>query len=73
GINHKLEQERLALRRVLLKSGADSAAYGEAQAKFAAREAELKKQYETLSAEAQALKARNERDRIILTEVGGAE
>ncbi|MBN9528838.1 MAG: phosphate ABC transporter permease PstA [Alphaproteobacteria bacterium] len=73
GINHKLEQERLALRRVLLKSGADSAAYGEAQAKFAAREAELKKQYEALSAEAQALKGRNERDRIILTEVGGAE
>lgn len=73
GINHKLEQERLALRRVLLKSGPDSTAYAEAQAKFASREAELKKQYETLSAEAQALKARNDRDRIVLTEVGGAE
>lgn len=73
GINHKLEQERLALRRVLLKSGADSPAYVEAQARFAAREVELKKQYETLSAEAQALKARNDRDRIVLAEVGGAE
>jgi len=73
GINHQLEQERLALRKVQLKSGIDSSAYAEAQGRFATREAELKKQYDVLAAEAQTLKARNDRDRIVLTEINGAE
>ncbi len=72
-INHELDRERLDLRRVLLKSGPESAAYADARMRFAASEAELKKQYEALAAEAQTLKARNDRDRVVLAEIGGDE
>jgi len=72
-VNHTLEKERLALRRVALEAGAGSEAHRAASARFEARAVELRKAHETLAAEAAVLKAEDAKDRITLAEVGGRE
>jgi phosphate transport system permease protein len=72
-INHILERERLALRKVALTSGEDSAAFREAANLFESRRTEAEARYKTLSGEAARLKDRDAKDRIVLAEIGGAE
>jgi phosphate transport system permease protein len=72
-INHYLNQERLALRKVELRHGAGSAEFRAAQAAFEARSAELQKSYDALAAEARALRDRDARDSVLLATVQGVE
>jgi len=72
-INHKLNADRLALRKIGLREGADSQAYRQAQLGFEARATALQKDYERLAAEAQAIKAEDAKYTIKLAEVGGKE
>ena len=72
-INHQLDGERLALRRVALRDGEASPAYAAARERFAAREQALQADYARLAAAAQALKTEDAKDRITLAEIGGKE
>ncbi|GAB4180620.1 MAG: phosphate ABC transporter permease PstA [Thalassobaculales bacterium] len=72
-INHALESERLALRRVALRSGDGSPEHRAAVAAFAATEARLKGEYDGLSAQSRALRDRDARDTITLVDVKGQE
>ena len=72
-VNHILERERLALRRVALTSGEDSAAWRAAAARFDSRRADAEARHKTLAEEAARLKERDAKDRIVFAEIGGAE
>ncbi len=72
-VNHALEQERLGLRRVAIDQGEASPAYAEARARLERRQAELGQRYETLAAEAKALKDRDARDSVVLADIAGKE
>jgi phosphate transport system permease protein len=72
-VNHELDRERLALRRIALSSGEGSEAYREAQASLQARQAELGKRYDALAAEAKALKDRDAKDQIVFADVADKE
>ncbi|MDX2221938.1 MAG: phosphate ABC transporter permease PstA [Rhodospirillaceae bacterium] len=72
-INHRLEQDRLDLRRIELTEGRDSAAYAELAARQAAAAAPLQQQYAALSDQAQELRVVNERQTVTLAEIGGRE
>ena len=72
-VNFILERERLALRKVALTSGEDSAAWRAAAARFESRRTDAEARYQTLAAEAARLKERDAKDRIGLAEIGGAE
>jgi phosphate transport system permease protein len=72
-VNYRLEQDRLHLRRVALRSGADSPAYAEAKRQVDERARILGVGYDRLAAEARALKEIDERHRITMAEVGGRE
>jgi len=72
-VNARIERERLALRRVLLAETEHSPAYQAAARVAEARIAELRKDYDRLAAEAQQLKALNERYRMTLVEIGGRD
>ncbi|HSE77403.1 MAG TPA: phosphate ABC transporter permease PstA [Alphaproteobacteria bacterium] len=71
--NYYLNQERLKLRRVSLRDGEASAAYAAAKAAHDRRTEQLKAEYETLAAEAQAIKAEDAKDRITMLEASGEE
>lgn len=71
-VNHALNEERLALRRIELRHGIDSPEYISAKAASDARLVELQRDYERLQAEANETKAQDRRFRIVLEEVGGA-
>lgn len=71
-VNHTLEAERLRLRRVMIGNPTPSER-ASAEARFAETERRLTAQYETLSARAQQLRAENEKDRLVLEEIGGRE
>lgn len=72
-VNHVLERERLALRRVALMSGEDSTDYRVASARFESRRTDAEARHKTLAEEAARLKERDAKDRIVLAEIGGAE
>ncbi|MEJ1938658.1 hypothetical protein WDZ92_51335, partial [Nostoc sp. NIES-2111] len=71
-VNHNLEAERLRLRRVII-SDPTPAERASAEARFAETGRRLTAQYETLSVRAQQLRAENEKDRLVLEEIGGRE
>jgi len=70
-INHLINQERLALRRAELRHGVDSPEFRDQIGQSEARIAELEKQYLILQGTADEIKARDQRFRIVLEEVGG--
>jgi phosphate transport system permease protein len=72
-VNYRLEQDRLHLRKIALRSGPDSPAYAEAKREADQRAQVLGAEYERLSAEARALKAVDEKNRITMAEIGGRE
>jgi len=72
-VNHYLEKERLALRRVQLQNPEGGPVVEAAARRFAEREAELQRQYEALAARAQALRRAHEADLITFVEVNGRE
>jgi phosphate transport system permease protein len=71
GVNYYIERERLALRRVGLKQGADSPAYAAEAERVAARIAELESSFAAFQARIAEIRERDRRDRIELEEVGG--
>ena len=70
-INHLLNEERLALRRIELRQGLDSAEYRSAKAASDARLVELQREFQRLQAQANEIKAQDRRYRVVLEEVGG--
>lgn len=72
-INHSLESERLALRRVALRSGDGSPEHRAAIAAFAEQEERLKVEYDRLSAQSRALRDRDARDVFTFVDVKGTE
>ena len=71
-INHELNKQRLALRRVELAEGKESAAYRDELARLEQRESELQREYQRLQGKANQIKEQDARYRIVLEEVGGA-
>jgi phosphate transport system permease protein len=72
-INHELNAGRLAVRKVGLREGFGSAAHRKAEAGLEARAALMQKDYDRLSAEAQAIKAEDAKYTVTVTEIGGKE
>jgi phosphate transport system permease protein len=72
-VNHELNRDRLALRREFLKSGENSESYRQVQARIDAHAIELQARLKPLAEEAARLKQRDERDRVVLSDIGGAE
>ncbi|BBK45410.1 phosphate transport system permease protein PstA [Allostella vacuolata] len=72
-INHRLESERLAVRRIAIRQGEGTPEHTAALQRFAETEKVLQAEYAKLAADAQALKAEDARTRITLAEIGGAE
>jgi len=70
-VNHYIERERLALRRVELREGRDSAAWRDAAARSTERVAELEAEFAALQQRIALIRERDRRDRIQLEEVGG--
>jgi phosphate transport system permease protein len=73
GINYYIERERLSLRRAWLKSHGQGEDYRRAETEFAARTAELKREYDALAAEAAALRETDGKHLVTLREIGGKE
>lgn len=71
-VNHSLEAERLALRRVVLGEPSPEV-LAAAEARLRERETTLRASYETLAIEARRLRKENEGDRIFLRDIGGRE
>jgi phosphate transport system permease protein len=72
-INYRLEQERLALRKIELESGRTSPEYRAAQDGLAALSATLQRDYDMLAAEVVKLHEANARNTLTLAAVGGEE
>ena len=72
-INHRMNSERLALRRLGIKKGEGSDAYREAAQTYALRTAEMQAQYNLLSEEARSVKEEDARYSVTLTDVQGRE
>jgi phosphate transport system permease protein len=72
-VNRTLEQDRLAIRRAMLNYGEGSAEYTRAVTAAEKRAVGLKAEYEKLSAEAQAIKATDEKHKVTLADLGGRE
>jgi len=70
-INHRIEQERLALRRVQLRHGADSEAYAEAEAASLPRIAEQQALFQEVQTRIAEIRNEDARNRIVLEEVEG--
>lgn len=72
-VNYTIDQDRLAARRAAIRYGEGSTEHRTQLARASEREAALRTTYDTLAAEAQAIKAENERFTITLVEIGGQE
>jgi phosphate transport system permease protein len=72
-VNHYLETERLALKRVAMERGEESPAYQEAKAPYEARAAQLNRNYQRLSGEAETLKQEDALYSVVLKDVTGRE
>jgi phosphate transport system permease protein len=72
-VNHRLEEERLAVRRAALEHGEGSARHRAAQAAAAPRTEALEKRHAALSAQAKAAREADEKARIVLADAAGRE
>ncbi|MSP50998.1 MAG: phosphate ABC transporter permease PstA [Alphaproteobacteria bacterium] len=72
-VNYDLNQDRLRLRKIEIESGPASQAYTQAKQRFAEREANLKRDYERLSAMVAALRADDDKEVITFADVRGRE
>ncbi|RJP66430.1 MAG: phosphate ABC transporter permease PstA [Candidatus Abyssobacteria bacterium SURF_17] len=72
-VNHKMEKERLALRRVALRHGEQSDAFQEAQARYQERVRALQAEYEQLHSEAESIKQNDAQYQVTLVDVSGRE
>lgn len=72
-INHHLEQARLTLKSVEMKSGENSPEYEKAEKERERRSSELQTHYRGLEKEATALKSLDDRHKITLADVNGQE
>ncbi len=72
-INHRLERERLAVRRAALRHGEGTPEHAVAVERAAQLERSLEVDYARLAADAQALKAEDAKTRITLAAIGGEE
>lgn len=72
-VNHRLEQERLRLRRVSLANPEDGAALEAARQRFAEREAALKAQHQVLAERASAMRRAHEAELVVLADAAGRE
>jgi phosphate transport system permease protein len=72
-VNHYLEKDRLALKRVAMERGEENPAYQEAKARFEARAAQLNRNYQRLAGEAETLKHEDELYTVVLKDVSGRE
>ncbi len=72
-INHDIEEARLGLRKIELKTGKDSADYKAAQAEGQARQVDLTRAYDQLAAQAQKLRERNATNTVTVVEIGGRD
>lgn len=72
-INHRLEGERLGLRKIELSAGRNSAQYKAAQERLASLSTDLQKRYDTLAADVVRLREVNARNTLTLTDIGGQE
>jgi len=72
-VNRRIEQRRLALRRVALESGEGSDAYREAAAEAEVAVAALEREHVALAERAAALRRADEAVRVTLADVNGRE
>ena len=72
-VNHYLERNRLALKKIELEEGANSDAYSIAAKKFKASEDKLEVEYRELSNEAEALRQIDSKYTITMSDVGNKE
>jgi phosphate transport system permease protein len=72
-VNHFIERERLALRRVQLRHGDDSEQYRARQAEAAQRIQELEARFAVYQAQIAEIRTRDRLDSITLEEVGGRQ
>ena len=72
-VNHEIESERLQARKAALRYGDGSPEHRRALAEVERTAGALKADYDRLSAEAQAIKATDEKYNITLAEIGGRE
>lgn len=72
-VNHYLEKDRLALKRVAMEHGEEGPAYQEAKARFEARAAQLNRNYQRLAGEAETLKYEDALYTVVLKDVTGRE
>lgn len=72
-VNHSIEKARLRVRSIELSSGADSPAYKAAQQRFSEENVKLQERFQTLSKQAQALRAEDAKDTVTFAEIGGKE
>jgi phosphate transport system permease protein len=72
-VNHFIERERLALRRVELRYGDDSEQYVARQAEAAQRIQELEARFAVYQAQIAEIRTRDRLDSITLEEVGGRQ
>ncbi len=72
-INRTLEAERLALRKIEITLGRNSAEYTAAQGRLSTLSVELQRQYDELSAQVAKLRQANAKNTLTLTEIGGGQ
>lgn len=72
-VNHEMDRERLALRRVALDQGENSEAYRRAMERFTEEHKRLQGQYDLLIEEARSVKAEDARYTLSLADVRGRE
>lgn len=72
-VNRSLEDDRLAIRKAMLRSGADSSEHQSAVTRAERRASALKPEYERLAGEAQSVKATDQRYTVTLADIGGRE
>lgn len=70
-VNHEINRERLATRRIELSDGVESQAYRDQVVASQARIADLEKTFQTLQARANEIKEQDRSFRIILEDVNG--
>lgn len=72
-VNYYMDRNRLALRKVELKSGIESQDYREALERFKTEQEKLEKKYGELSSEAESLRKADSKYTITMSDVGGRE
>jgi phosphate transport system permease protein len=72
-VNHQMNAERLALKRIAIDEGEESEAYQKASRESASSAGELQTRYNALAEEARAVKKLDATYTITLAEIGGKE